>query len=104
MRVSRSRVRIDILSKSKTVVSPQSVGGAYPQPFLEWIVCKGGSFPARVALFPAAVLFSQQGGNRSGDEFLSRESRIPQKSPLRGIFLFLCIHHEKNSMAYCIEK
>ncbi|KAI5400638.1 hypothetical protein KIW84_065501 [Lathyrus oleraceus] len=46
-----------------------------------------GFFPARVALFPAAVLFPQQGGNRSGDEFLSRESRIPQKSDVASKFL-----------------
>ena len=53
---SPSRVGIDIPSKSKTVVSPQSVGGAYPQQFLERIGCKGG-FLSKGCLFPAAVLF-----------------------------------------------
>ena len=50
LRVFRSRVGIDIPSKSKIVVSPQSVGGAVSQQFPERIGCKGGSSPARVAL------------------------------------------------------
>ena len=50
---SQSRVGIYIPSKSKIVVSPQSVGGSYPQQFPERIGCKGGSSPARVT-------FSQQ--------------------------------------------
>ena len=54
--VSRSRVEIYILSKSKTVVSPQSVGGSYPQQIPERIGCKGG-FLSKGCLFPAAVLF-----------------------------------------------
>ena len=82
---SPSRVGIDIPRKSKIEVSPLSVGGSYPPaiPQADWVQRR---------LSPARVTFSQQqrhspvGWNRSIDEFLSRVSRVPQESPLRGTF------------------
>jgi hypothetical protein len=78
---SRSRIRIDIPSKAKTVVSPQSVGGSYPQQFPERIGCKGGSSPARVTFSQQQMLLPSKVEigvlTSSSMECLVLPSRIP---------------------------
>ena len=97
---SQSRVGIDILSKSKIVVSPQSVGGSYPSGFPSGLGAKE-VLPQQGLPFPSSNAIPQQGGigvlTSSSAECLELFRRVPERDTFYAFIM-------KNSIACCIEK
>ena len=74
-----------IPSKSKTVVSPQSALVVLIPSEVPQADRAQRRFPRQGLPFSQQQRYSPAGWNQIVDEFLSRVSRAPQKSPLRGI-------------------